>query len=190
MRPSRTVAVIAVMLLTGTGVIAASSFTTATLARDASIDVVSDSNGVIALVDGNSGGIVAVDGATGELRIDFGVGSALGVNVDSVYELGDPADPSQRAFNVTNQDTVTHNVTLNYTVADGTSGVGDGQSSVEFLVFDSSGTQVAAEDEEAGTATFTANSGESFAVVVVVDTTMAGVDQTSDLSGTLGVTAT
>ena len=190
MRTSRTVAIIAVMLLTGTGVIGATSFTTATLARDTSIDVVSDAEGVIALVDGNSGGVVRVDGTTGELRIDFAVGSALGVNVDSRYELGDPADPTQRAFNVTNQDTVAHTVTLNYTVADGTSGVGDGQSSVRFLVFDASGTQVADEDEEAGTASFTANSGESFAVVVIVDTTMAGVDQSDDLSGTLAVTAT
>ena len=190
MRPSRTVAIVAVLLLTGTGVIGATSFTTATLTRDTNIDVVSDADGVIALLDGNSGGIVAVDPATGELQIDFGVGSALGVNVDSRYELGDPADPSQRAFNVTNQDTVAHDVSLNYTVADGVSGVGDGQSSVEFLVFDSSGAQVAAEDEEAGTAVFTANSGESFAVVVIVDTTMAGVDQSDDLSGTLAVTAT
>lgn len=180
----------ALLLLLATASVASTAYTTATLERDTSIDVVSDDQGIIALTDGNSGGIVRIDGTTGELRIDFAVGSAQGVNVDSVYELGDPAAPTQRAFNVTNQDTVTHNVTLNYTVADGTSGVGDGQSSVEFLVFDSSGTQVAAEDEEAGTATFTANSGESFAVVVVVDTTMAGVDQTSDLSGTLGVTAT
>lgn len=190
MRPSRTLVVFGVMLLVGTGVIGASSFTTATLARDTTIDVVSDTDGIIALTDGNSGGIVAVDPATGELQIDFAVGSALGVNVDSRYELGDPADPSQRAFNITNQDTVAHDITLNYSVADGTSGLGDGLASVEFQVYDSSGTQVAVEDEETGTAMFTAASGESFAVVVIVDTTMAGVDQSHDLSGTLSVTAT
>ena len=190
MRTTITIGIIAVMLLTGTGIIAASSFTTATLSRDTNINVVSDDNGIIALIDGNSGAIVAVDGTTGELNIDFTVGSATGVNVDSVYELGDQNDPSQRAFNITNQDGVSHSIELNYTVSDGTSGVGDGSSSVQFLVFDSSGTQVASEDEESGTASFTANSGETFAVVVVVDTTMAGVDQTDDLSGTLSVTAT
>lgn len=188
-RTKITIVVIAAMLLTGTGVIAASSFTTATLTRDTNIDVVSDADGVIALTDGNSGSIVTVDGTTGELQIDFAVGSATGVNVDSRYELGDPDDPSQRAFNITNQDSVSHDITLNYTVSDGTSGVGDGESSVQFLVFDASGTQVASEDEESGDATFTAASGETFAVVVVVDTTMAGVDQSSDLSGTLNVTA-
>lgn len=190
MRTTITIAVIAAILLTGTGIIAASSFTTATLSRDTSINVVSDDNGIIALIDGNSGGIVAVDGTTGELTIDFGVGSATGVNVNSTYELGDQNDPSQKAFNITNQDTVSHTIELNYTVADGTSGVGDGQSSVKFLVFDSAGTQVASEDEETGTASFTANSGETFAVVLIVDTTMSGVDKNSDLSGTLKVNAT
>lgn len=190
MRTTLTIVVIAAMLLTGTGIIAASSFTTATLSRDTSINVVSDADGVIALIDGNSGDVVRVDGSTGELNIDFGVGSATGVNVDSRYELGDPDDPSQRAFNITNQDGVSHEIELNYTVSDGTSGVGDGESSVEFQVYDSSGTQVATEDEESGTASFTAESGETFAVVVVVDTTMDGVDQTDDLSGILDITAT
>lgn len=189
MRTTLTIALVTAMLLTGTGIIAASSFTTATLTRDTSIDVVNDANGVIALIDGNSGGIVTVDGTTGELNIDFGVGSATGVNVDSVYELGDPDDPSQRAFNITNQDSVSHTIELNYTVTTG-DGVGDGANSTEFMVFDSSGTKLITVSEEDGGASFTAGSGESFAVVMVVDTTMAGVDQNSDLSGTLEVTAT
>lgn len=176
----------AVLLLLGTVAIASSAFTTATLERDTSIDVVSDDAGIIALTDGNSGGIVTID-SSGELSIDFGVGSASGVNVDSIYELGDPDDPSQRAFNITNQDSVSHSIELNYTVSTG-DGVGDGESSVAFSVFDSSGTQVATEDEESGTASFTAASGETFAVVVVVDTTPGSVDQSSDLSGLLRIT--
>lgn len=192
MRSTLTVAIIAAMVLTGTGVIAASSFTTATLSRDTQIDVVSDANGFIALTDGDSGGVVYVDSTTGELKIDFAAGSATGVNVNSTYELGTPSwsPGNERAFNITNQDTVSHSIRLNYTVSDGTSGVGDGSSSVEFQVYNSTGTNVATEDEETGDVSFTATSGETFAVVVVVDTTMAGVDKSDDLSGTLNVTAT
>lgn len=190
MRTVLRMSILAVLLLLATGAIASSAFTTATLERGTSINVVSDDQGVIALTDGNSGDVVQIDGSTGELRIDFAVGSASGVNVNSTYDLGDSADPTNsRAFNITNQDGVSHTIELNYTVSDG-SGVGDSQSSVQFEVYDAAGTQVAVEDEESGTASFTAASGETFAVVVLVDTTMSGVDQNSDLSGTLYVTAT
>lgn len=186
------VGVIAVVLLLSTGMIGASSFTTATLERDTSIDVVADDKGVIALIDGDSGAVVQQQ-SNGELTIDFTVGSASGVNVNSTYELGNPnwndASSDEEAFNITNQDGVSHTITLNYTVDSG-DGVGDGATSVEFQVYDSSGTNVATEDEESGDASFTASSGETFATVVVVNTTMDGVDKNSDLSGTLNVTAT
>lgn len=186
MRTVLRLGVLAVLLLLATSAIASTAYTTATLERGTSIDVVTDAEGVIALTDGNSGGIVEVDGTTGELSIDFAVGSATGVNVNSVYELGDPADPTQRAFNITNQDSVQHDIELEYDVTSG-DGVGDGESSVEFQVYDSSGSQVAVEDEESGTATFTAASGETFAVVIVVDTTVGNLDDSDDLSGTLYV---
>ncbi len=184
----RRIAVVALLVLVATGMTTASSFTTATLSRDASINVVNDAQGIIALIDGNSGGVVK-NGSDGELKIDFAVGSGQGVNVDSTYELGDPADPSQRAFNITNHDSVSHSIELEYTVTSG-DGVGDGTDNVQFQVYDSGGTQVATETEDSGTASFTANSGETFAVVIVVDTTNAAITNTSDLSGTLSVTAT
>lgn len=188
MRTALRVGLLALLLVVATAAIASTSYTTATLERDTNIDVVSDDQGVIALTDGNSGGVVTVD-SSGELSIDFRVGSASGVNVDSIYELGDPSNSSERAFNITNQDSVSHTITLNYTVSSG-DGVGDGSPNVEFRVYDASGTQVAAEDEETGTGSFTASSGESFAVVVIVDTTVGGLDQTSNVSGTLAVTGT
>ena len=185
---NRKIIIVTVMLLAAAGITTASSFTTATLSRDTSINVVSDSNGVIALIDGNSGSMVSQK-SNGELTIDFAAGSGSGVNVDSTYELGDPNDPSQRAFNITNQDGVSHQIELNYTVSSG-DGVGDGTSNVEIQVFDASGTNVATEDEDSGTATFTATGGETFAVIVVVDTTNVGVTDSSDLSGTLAISAT
>lgn len=180
------VAIVAGLLLVGLGLSAASSFTTATLDRDANIDVVADSNGFIGLTDGNSGNIVQI--SSDELTISFVQGSATGVNVNSLYEIGDPDDPSQRAFNITNNDGVSHDVALNYSVTSG-DGVGDAHNHTEFQVFDNAGTQVATASEE-GADTFTATSGGSYAVVLVVNTSDDTLTSSSDLSGTLDITAT
>lgn len=185
------VGVIILALILSTGMIGASSFTKATLDRDTNINVVADDSGVIALIDGDSGDVVQVDSSTGELTIDFTIGSASGVNVNSTYELGNPdwsSDTDEQAFNITNQDGVSHTITLNYTVDSG-DGEGDSFDSVKFEVFDSTATNVATASEETD-GSFTAASGETFATVVIVNTTVSGVDKNSDLSGTLNVTAT
>jgi len=144
--------------------------------------------------DGEMGQVdhVLVDSTTGELQIDFGgVGTAQGVNVDSVYELGDPADPTTRAFNITNQDGVAHTINLNYTVTGSTTNVvGNNHNATEFQVYDSSGSHVVTVSEEDSGASFSMASGESVAVVVVVDSTHAQIDQNDDLSGIFQVTAT
>lgn len=184
------VGVIVVALILSTGMIGASSFTTATLERDTNINVVADDSGVIALIDGDSGDVVKQD-SNGELKIDFTVGSASGVNVDSIYELGNPdwsSNTDEQAFNISNEDGVDHTITLNYTVASG-DGQGDSPDSVTFKVFNSSANNVATATEDAD-ASFTAASGETFATVVIVNTTMSGITNSSDLSGTLNVTAT
>lgn len=180
------ITIIVVLLVAGTGVIGASSFTTATLERDANIDVVADNSGFIGLTDGNSGNIVQV--ASDELTISFVQGSATGVNVNSRYELGNASDPSQRAFNITNNDGVSHTITLDYSVTSG-DGVGDGFNHTEFRVYDSTGSNVAIASEE-GSDSFTATSGGSYAVVMIVDTTDDTLGSAADLSGTLNVTAT
>jgi len=189
---NRKIITVALLILVAAGITTASSFTTATLTRDTNIDVVSDSKGVIALVDGNSGDIVKEDSSSGELRIDFGtIGSAEGVNVDSVYELGDPNDPSTRAFNITNQDGVSHTIELNYTITGTTSSVvGTAHNATEFQVYRSDGSHVVTVSEDDSGASFSLGSGESVAVVVVVDSTDSDVDQADDLSGTFEVTAT
>lgn len=183
-------AIIGVALLVGVAFIGASAFTTATLERDANIDVVADPSGIIALQDGTSGGLVQQE-ANGEIAIDFeNAGAGLGANVQSRYELGDPANPTtEYAFNITNQDTVSHQIELEYTVADGT-GVGDGVNATEFQAY-VGGTPVdAIESEEAGTATYSLNSGQTSEVVVIVDTRKGNLQSTGNLSGTLNITAT
>lgn len=188
----RVLALVATVLL-GATMIGASAFTTATLERDTTIDVVSDQNGIIGLVDGDSGNLVYEDGSTGELKIDFTNACAgCGANVDSRYEIGttgwSSASSDEEAFNITNQDSVSHSITLNYTVS---SGAGDANSynETEFQVYDSTGSRVLTISEEDSGRSFTAGSGESYAVVVIIDTRHANIDQNDDLSGTLNVTA-
>lgn len=183
------VGVIAVILLVSTGLIGASSFTTATLERDTSIDVVADTNGAIALTDELAGSVIFVK-SNGQLGIDFSnAGSATGVNVNSTYELGDPDDPSNAGFNITNNDGTSHTVNLTYTL-DNPSDDNAGTNETEFQVYDKSGTEQFVVSEEGNGGEATLSNGETWAVVVVVDTTADGVDQSSDLSGTLNVTAT
>lgn len=184
------VGVIAVILLVSTGLIGASSFTTATLERDTNIDVVADDSGAIALTDETSGSIIYTK-TNGQLGIDFSnAGSASGINVNSTYELGDPDDPTGSAgFNITNNDGTSHTVNLTYSL-NNPGDDNDGTDEVDFRVFNKSAGQVFTVSEEGVGNEATLSSGETWAVVVVVDTTADGVDKNSDLSGTLNVTAT
>lgn len=179
------ITVVLIAVLASGLVIGSTAFTTATLDRDASIDVVADGNGIIGLEDGTSGGLVTVTNDV--LTIDFDPSaSGYGVNVDATYELGDDGSPTtDMAFNVTNQDTVDHTVQLSY--AFDSSDPDDGVANVVYTVYSSSGTLVATVDEDT-TDSFTASSGVTYHVVVTVDTT--GLSASNDLSGTMTVTAT
>lgn len=188
------IAVLGVALLVGAAFIAASAFTTATLSRDANIDVVADPSGIIGLEDGTSGGQVYI-GSDGELKIDFDRnGDGLGVNVNSTYVLGNQSSPiasNQYAFNITNQDTVLHNIKLNYTANDPNVVAGGTGNNTEFRVYNhSTGSNVLTVSEEDNGGTFQADSGSSHAVVVVADTLHPDVDNKTTLNGTLNVTAT
>ena len=184
--------VLALTLILATGLIGATSFTQATLIRDTNIDVVSDTNGYIALEDMLSGDVVRED-STGELSIDFTTGSAQGVNVDSIYELGTPGwsdnATDEQAFNITNHDSVTRTIYLNYSLSGADPGDG-AHNATEFQIYDSSGTNLATISEDDTGASFSMTSGESVAVVVIVDSTDSAITQSDDLSGTLNVTAT
>lgn len=192
MRKLTQLGVLALALVLATGLIGASSFTTATLTRDASIDVVSDTNGFIGLADEHSSNIVSENG-DGALTIDFAQNSATGVNVNSTYEIGVPGTSdaaNEAAFSITNNDGVAHDIKLNYTVTDSAPVVGDGANSTEFQVYDSDSNSIATISEEDSGSTFSLAGGTTYYVVIVVDTTPAAVTQSEDLSGTLEVTAT
>lgn len=177
--------VVAVVAVTAT--LGASAYTTGSVSRSSTIDVVSDDQGLIALTDGTSGDIVSTSSG-GKLSIDFTKGGAGGVNPDATYKLGDAATPStNRAFNISNLDAASHDLTVAYTGVDA-GATGDGTPNIQFRIFDSSGTEVATVTEESTSATISGvASGASYAVVVEVDTT--GLTNSTSLSGTLTVSA-
>jgi len=173
------------ILIAITATLGASAYTTGSVTRSSNVNVVSDDVGLIALSDGTSGGLVTQN-STGALAIDFTAGSANGVNTAAHFELGNPSDPTnQSAFNLSNLDTESHDLTVKYTGAGGTS---DADANIKFQIYDSTGAQVGTVSEESTSTTITsAGSGSTYYVVIVVDT--HGLDNTSDLSGTLEVSA-
>jgi hypothetical protein len=162
--------------------------------RDANIDVVNDSNGLLALVDTTDGAVVREEG--GELLIDFTAdGNAGGVNVDSVYKVGPTRPHQDPAFEIYNHDTVARTVSISYKADTA------GQSTGSILKFrmnknkfpNQSSTKVLqvgggkASNGQTGTATFQVQPGKMVNVQIVVDTTNGGT--ADDLSGTLTVSS-
>lgn len=181
-----------VTILLTVGAIIASAFTTAALERDATIDVETDSNGLIELGPGQSDAIS--ENADGELTIEMTDGSAVsGPNPAAEFVFGDPSslDGSGSgyvyAFNVTVTDEMTGSgeMTLRYSDV----GTPD-EGNVEFAVYDESGTELTtASDDTDGT--FSPVTDETYYVILGIDTGggNASTDLTDgdDLSGTLTI---
>lgn len=182
---SKKILMIAAVVIAVTATLGVSAYTTGSLDRSSNVNVVSDDAGLIGLADGTSGSLVQQN-TTGALTIDFTRGGASGANTAAHFELGNPSDATnQSAFNITNNDAETHDLTVEYTGAGGT---GDTDANIQFQVYDSTGTQVATISEESTSTTLTSvSSGTTYYVVIVVDT--HGLDTTADLSGTLKVSA-
>lgn len=183
MRLKITALLLAVVVVSAT--LGASAYTTGSLTRSSSVDVVSDDAGLIGLTDGTSGDLV-YQNTDGQLAIDFAQGGATGANTNATFELGNPSDPTNAtAFNITNQDATAHDLSVSYTGAGAT---GDSTNAIEFQIYDSTGTSVGTVSEESTSATINGvGSGETLYVVIVVDTT--GLSSADDLSGTLEVSA-
>lgn len=178
------VGAVAFTLVLVASIVGASAFTSGSVERSANVNVVNDDTGLLALEDGTSGDLV-YQNSSGALQIDFTQGGAGGANVESHYELGNPSDPTnQTAFNVTNNDAESHDITVSYTGAD----AGDADENIQYQVYDSTGTLQGTVSEETTSQTFNGvSSGSTLYVVVVVDT--YGVSNATDLSGTLTVSA-
>jgi hypothetical protein len=183
---------VAGLLLAGTVSFGASAFTAATVDRQASVDVVADENGLLALTDGNSGNLVFQDASTEQLGIDFTNGTADGANVNATFELGNPDSPtSSNAFLIENRDDEDHQLNVTYTGA-----TTNNQKNLNISIYDSSGTYVGSVTEETSLdrnrASFAAPQDQKFYAVVTVDTgggsANADLTSASDLSGTISFT--
>ena len=108
------------------------AFSSATMEREAKINVVDDSAGVLSLIDTTESDVVhQTEG--GELAIDFNQNGAGGVNVNAEYQIGEIVDAefssdevlddgspqTSPAFEIHNRDTVAHELEVEYEFEDG-----------------------------------------------------------------------
>ena len=179
-----TLLVAGLILIAGVSV-GTSAFTTADIDRQANVDVVADDTGLLGLTDGNSGNLV-FQNADDQLEIDFTNGSAGGANTDALFILGDGDNPSEsQAFVVTNNDAETHTINAAYS-ADTAASQTD---NLKFDIYDENGDNVGTVSAAGDTASLDAAAGESYNVVVTVDTghgeSTDVLTSGNDLSGTL-----
>ena len=182
-------ATLAIVVLVASATLGAMAYTTGSVSRSVSADVVTDDTGLISLQAGQNGLVYQKD--SGALTVDFtNKATAGGVNVDAKFEIGDTSNANTSyAFNMTNLDAESHDFTFDYSgTANATADAGaDADANIQFKVYDASGTEVDMASEEAATGLVPIGAGETRYVVVVVDT--HGLDSTADLSGTLKISA-
>lgn len=177
------IAALLVGLLVASSFVGAAAFTSASVDRSASIDVATDSSGILGLGAGDSA--MVTQNGTGALEIDAAIGSATGINTAAVVEVGDGASPtSTYAFNVTNNAGSPKDIEFSYTMS------GQDQSNADDVTFEiyGSGGNLDSSFAEGGSTTVTGvSSGTTYYVVITIDTT--GYSAGDDLSGTLSITA-
>jgi hypothetical protein len=172
-------------LLLATSIVSASAFTTATISRDAQIDVANDANSIIELNPNEEVDGVSTNG-TGALT--FNLDEGVGLNPNARFTYGKVADASQ-AFTISLASGVTgsYSPTLRYTLD---SDDGNTDDNVVFKLYESGSgnwySDTGADDtvtEEDSTASLDFSTSSTYYVVVTVNT--AG--QNDNLSGKLTV---
>lgn len=165
----------------GTG-IGATAYTSAAVTRDATIGVKTDSTALITLTASATFSQITEDG-TGQLAINF-----TSLNGDSEFVFGDTSAPgTTNAFSLSPSES--RDVTLAYSL--NSTDPAASNPNVQFDVYTDDGTTVTsvatASEEASGTITG-ATAGTTYYVVLTLDTTNVDTS-TTDLSGTLTITA-
>ena len=178
-------ATLAIVVLVASATLGAMAYTTGSVSRSVSADVVTDDTGLISLQAGQSGLVYQKN--SGALTVDFtNQATAGGVNVDANFTIGNEANANTTyAFNVTNLDAESHDFTFDYSGT--TNATADTDANIQFKIYDASGNLVDTASEESASGLVTIGTGATYYVVVVVDT--HGLDSTADLSGTLKISA-
>lgn len=175
----------------------ASAFTSATVSNDASMNVVSDDDALIGLTDNTSGDVIDQE-ASGSLQIDFDAMAAKGFNNNATVTFGDGVanDPENNAgasaFTIVNNANSAQDLDISYDGSD--------NNSVENVQFklaryesgsSSAITKTLSEEDSDDTVTFSGVPADDVVYVdLVVDTTGAGVTDSTTYNGTITVSAT
>lgn len=185
------IAVVSAVLILGAAALGTAAFTTASVDRTTSLDVVDDTQGLIALDASPDASGLVTDGSDGQLSIDFTQGGAGGANVNAQFTIGDNSTfdhttTADYAFTITNQDTASHSFSIDYT---GVTEASSGTDNLKFVVYDDADTLQTIVTEESGSQSLSIGSGSTVYVVMVVDTTSYSDNDGNDLSGTLEISA-
>jgi hypothetical protein len=169
--------VVVVALVAVVGVTGASAFTTATVARDAQIDVGSDDSSVIELEDGTADGASVTDGT---LTIDGEESGSL--NREALFRFGDNSSAStaqtSHAFTVENADEDAHSFEFELENAPG----------VTIELYDGTSKVATVSNGAVSAGSVSGSSGTTLYAVVIVNTgTTTGTDA---IDGTLTIDAT
>jgi hypothetical protein len=176
--------------------------------REVSANVVTDSDGAVALTDSDSAEDI-INYTSDELEVDFSeAGGADGVNIGSVVTIGNMGTPSNdSAFTITNQTTDAVNLTFQFEAPTGEGfSANNNGSTLKFALENTTnndqtsltvgaGSSVTTDGDSDSvvysgtTAPSTVGAGEILAVALEVDADGTGSDTSEDLSGVLNITA-
>jgi len=199
MKPRTAVFSVALVALVAGAVVTSSAFTSATLSRNANIDVVSDDAGLVELQPGATS--VVYTSTDGQLAIDFAQTGATGVNGNAEFTFGSstnltgasgPSDVAAHdyAFTIGLNDQLNgtaNTLELAYTDTDSNS-----DANVEFTVYTAGGSAVTTASEESNGVITDPSTDTTYYVVMTVDTGAGNaatvLGSADDLSGTLTIT--
>lgn len=180
------IAAIAGLVLGVPVILATGAFSSATIERTASVNVASDSEGLLGLKDGHPGQDIVIEKEDGTLAIDLSPGDAAGVNAGGTFLIGSNDQPmNDHAFRIVHQGTQPVSVTLNYDLSGSDP---DGAANVKFDVYDGvDQSHLGQATEAAGTTIPNVQPGDTLYVVIEIDT--KGVSKGNDLSGAMDISA-
>lgn len=167
-------------------ILATGAFSSATLEREATVNVASDSEGLLALIDGHPNQDIVVEESDGTLAIDLTPGDAAGVNQDGTFLIGSETDPSgDHAFEIQNQGTRTVSITMEYVLSG--NDPDPGTPNVKFMLYESGPPPIVTASEGTSVTVPSVDPGSSVYAVIEIDT--KGISNGNDLSGALDISA-
>lgn len=188
--------VVALVVAAIVGAVSTGALSSVSADRDVTISIATDDTALLALRDGHPNAGIVEQESDGVLTLRFDRHGGDGINWNFVTILGDPANPaSNHAFSIDNDGTQTRSIDLEYSLAQGAT---DGDTSVRNAIYtfhvdrggDGTIEHTVEISEHAGDRTATiADVSTTDLIYVTVRFDTVGLNDGSDLSGTLRITA-